>query len=76
MDKKREVIAILNTCRISGLEISLYTKTGKKITGKLQGSKDEDVVTINDTINDIMLDIVLTDISQVEYFGNVFKVWG
>ena len=74
MDKKREIIAILNTCRISGLEVTLHTKDGGKVTGKLQGSKNDDIVTIDNGENNTILDISLTDISQIEYFGNVFKV--
>ena len=74
MEKKREIIAILNTCRISGLEVSVHIKGGRIITGKLQGIRDDDIVTILNGENNAILDIALTDIRQIEYFGNWFRV--
>lgn len=75
MDRTREIIAIINTCRISGIEVTLHMKDGSKITGNIKESKGDDTsVTILDKDKSAIKDIPFTDISKIEYFGNVFGV--
>lgn len=74
MDSYQEILAIIKTCQITGVEVKLSLVDGKTLNGRIKDTASNDnIILIEDVSSHTLINVPVSEISNIEYFGNIYN---